>query len=111
MCEIEIKIAYIKKHSCKEKKEPTHAEEGEKNIHHHLIYENKVHVCKNGHKAGIQEANVKKRRKKKNIKYSLHPSILYTLPLSKMSYTNSPPKYKTTLKPKTTPLFVTNDKE
>ena len=30
---------------------------------------------------------------------------LYTLILSKMSYTNSPSKYKTTLKPKTTSPF------
>ena len=49
--------------------------------------------------------------KRKYIKTSLHPSILYALPLSKISYTNSPPKYKTTIKnPKLLPLFVMNDK-
>ena len=32
------------------------------------------------------------------------------VPIKKKSYTNSPPKYKTTLKPKITPFFVTNDK-
>ena len=46
---------------------------------------------------------MKKKRKYK--KSSLHPLKLYTLPLSKKSYTNSPPKYKTTLKPKTTSPF------
>ena len=34
----------------------------------------------NGHKIGMQEANVK-RRKEKYIKTSLHPSKIYTLPL------------------------------
>ena len=35
--------------------------------------------------------------------------MLYTLPLTKMFYTNSPPKYKTTLKPKTDlRLFLSN---
>ena len=87
MCEIEIKIAYIKKHSYKERKEPTHAEEGEKNIHHHLIYENKVHVCKNGHKAGIQEANVKKRRKKKKHKVlTTSLNTMYTPPIKNVLY-------------------------
>ena len=42
MCETEIKIAYIKKHVYKERKETTHVEVVKKNIHHHHIYENKV---------------------------------------------------------------------
>ena len=33
MCEIEIKIAYIKKHVYRERKETTHVEIGEKTIH------------------------------------------------------------------------------
>ena len=45
MCEIEIKIAYIKKHVYKERKETIHEEVGEeKKIHHH-IYEKKYNVC------------------------------------------------------------------
>ena len=39
MGETKIKIAYIKKHVYKEKKETTHVEVGEENIHHHHIYE------------------------------------------------------------------------
>ena len=42
MCEIERNIAYIKKHVYKERKKATCAEVGEKNIHHHHIYKNKV---------------------------------------------------------------------
>ena len=38
MCETEIKIAYIKNHVYKEKKETTHVEVGKENIHHHHIY-------------------------------------------------------------------------
>ena len=52
---------------------------------------------KNGHKTGVQEDNVKI-RKEKYIRSLLHPSkTIYTPPIKKMSYTNSPPKYKTTL--------------
>ena len=39
MCEIEIKISYIKKHVYKERKEITHGEIGEENIHHIYIYQ------------------------------------------------------------------------
>ena len=54
---------------------------------------------------------VYKRQKKINKHVNLTKSLKrYTLPLTKMSYTNSPPKYKITLKPKPLPLFVTNDK-
>ena len=42
MCETKIKIAYIKKHVYKKRKETTHVEVVEENIHHHQIYENKV---------------------------------------------------------------------
>ena len=38
ICETKIKIAYIKNHVYKEKKETTHVEEGKENIHHHHIY-------------------------------------------------------------------------
>ena len=46
----------------------------------------------------------KKKEKKRYIKSSLHPSRISTLPLTKMSYTNSLPKndYSQT---KTTPHF------
>ena len=36
MCETEIKIAYIKKHVYKERREITHVEVGEEDIHHHI---------------------------------------------------------------------------
>ena len=45
MCEIEIKIAYIKKHVYQKRKETIHAEVGEENIHHHIyiyIYISKI---------------------------------------------------------------------
>ena len=45
MCEIEIKITYIKKHVYKERKETTHEVVHEKNIHHHHIYKVKIR-CK-----------------------------------------------------------------
>ena len=60
MCEIEIKIAYIKKHVYQERKETIHAEVGEENIHHHIyiyIYiKDKHNICKNGYKTGVHEA-------------------------------------------------------
>ena len=40
-CEVEIKIAYIKKHVYKERKETTHVEVGEENIYHHA-YKSKI---------------------------------------------------------------------
>ena len=43
----------------------------------------------------VYKTNVKE-RKEKYISTSLHPSKVYTLPLTKMPYANSPPKYKTT---------------
>ena len=42
MCETEIKIAYIKKHLYKERKETTHGEICEKQHASSYIYENKV---------------------------------------------------------------------
>ena len=59
MYETKIKIAYIKKHVYKERKETIHGEVGEENIHHIYIYiyiKDKHNVCKNGHKTGVQEA-------------------------------------------------------
>ena len=38
MCEIEIKIAYIKKHAYKGREEITHVKIGEEDIHHIYIY-------------------------------------------------------------------------
>ena len=41
----------------KERKETTHVEVGEENIHHIYIYiKDKDNVCKNGHKTGVREA-------------------------------------------------------
>ena len=65
----------------------------------------------NGHKTNIREANVTEKKEKK-----IHINLITSLkrythsPEQKMSYTNSPPKYKTTLIPKLLPFFVTNDK-
>ena len=42
MCETKIKVAYIKKHVYKERKETTYVEVGEENIHHHHIYISKI---------------------------------------------------------------------
>ena len=55
MCETEIKIAYIKKHSYKERKETTLAEVGEENTHY-IYIKDKYNVCKNGHKTNVQKA-------------------------------------------------------
>ena len=55
-CEIEIRIAYIKKHVYKNRKETTHVKIGEEDIHHHIYIKDKHNACKNGHKTGVQEA-------------------------------------------------------
>ena len=59
MCETEIKIAYIKKHAYRERKETTHVEVGEeKHTSSSYIYiyiKDKHNVCKHGHKAAVQE--------------------------------------------------------
>ena len=49
MCEIEIKIAYIKKHVYQERKETTYEKVGEKNIHQHIKKIITMYV-NNGHK-------------------------------------------------------------
>ena len=49
------------------------------------------------------------KKEKKYIKSSLHPSIC-TLPLTKISYTNSPLNYDYSLNENNSPLFVTSDK-
>ena len=44
------------KHVYKDRKETTHVEVGEEDIHHIYIYIKDTHnVCKNGHKTGVQE--------------------------------------------------------
>ena len=74
MCETEIKITYIKKHVYKERKEITHGEIGEEKHTSSYIYENKVQCMSiNGHKTSIQEANVK--RKKRKIHVNLTTSL------------------------------------
>ena len=42
ICETEIRIAYIKKHVYKDRKEKTHVEVGEEKTYIIIIYENKV---------------------------------------------------------------------
>ena len=68
MCETEIKIAYIKKHVYKERKETIYVEVGEEKwIYIIIIYRKiKYNIChkNNGHKIGIQEAKVTKKKEK-----------------------------------------------
>ena len=60
----------------------------------------------NGHKNNV---SIKERKEK--IHKILTTSLkISTLLLTKMSYTNSPPKYDYSHIPKLLPLFVTNDK-
>ena len=60
MCETKIKIAYMKKNVYKERKETTHVEIVEEDIHHIYIYiKDRHNVCKNGHKTGVQEPKKK----------------------------------------------------
>ena len=59
MCEIVIRIVYIKKHAYKDREETTHVKIGEEDIHHIYIYiyiKDKHNVCKNGHKTSVQQA-------------------------------------------------------
>ena len=42
MCETEIRIAYIKKHMYKDRKEKTHVKVGEEKTYIIIIYENKI---------------------------------------------------------------------
>ena len=44
MCETKIKIAYMKKNVYKERKETTHVEIGEEDIHHIYIYISKISI-------------------------------------------------------------------
>ena len=70
-----------------------------------------MHVIKkNGHKTIVQKDNVTIRKEKKSTYPHYIPQKQKTLPLPKMSYANSPPKYMTALILKLLPLFVTNDK-
>ena len=73
-----------------------------------------MHVIKkNGHKTGVQKDNVTTRKEKKStyiLTTSLKKKKKKKIPLSKMSYANSPSKYMTTLIPKLLHFFVTNDK-
>ena len=43
----------------KERKETTHIEIGEEDIHHHIYIKDKYNVCKHGHKTGVQEQGSK----------------------------------------------------
>ena len=50
----------IKKHVYTERKETTHIEVGEEDIHHHIYIKDKHNVCKYGHKTGVQEEEAKR---------------------------------------------------
>ena len=51
-----------------------------------------MYVNKWSHDLRYKSNVSRKKEKKRYIKSSLHPSRISTLPLTKMSYTNSPPK-------------------
>ena len=81
-----------KKHVYKRRKETTHLEVGERNIHPH-IEKNKYNVCvKIVTRPNVQEQCIYKRRKEKIHNILTTSLISTTLPLTKWSYTNSPPK-------------------
>ena len=45
----------------KDRKEKTHVEVGEEDIHHHInIYQDKHNICKHGHKTGVQVEEAKR---------------------------------------------------
>ena len=90
----------------KERKETTHGEIGEKVITTLLNIYIYIYIDQMNTRFAItrwpqdqctRTRNLKDKEKKKIQKSSL--------PLTKISYTNSPPKYMTTLIPKTTPPF------
>ena len=60
----------------------------------------------------VQEQCIYKRKKRKDTKYPHYiPQNISTLPLTKWSYTNSPPKNDYShIQPKLLPFFVTSDK-
>ena len=60
----------------------------------------------------VQEQCIYKRKKRKDTKYPHYiPQNISTLPLTKWSYTNSPPNNDYShIQPKLLPLFVTSDK-
>ena len=81
-----------KKHVYKGRKETTYIEVGERNIHPH-IEKNKYNVCvKTVTRPNVQEQCIYKRRKEKIHNILTTSLISTTLPLTKWSYTNSPPK-------------------
>ena len=43
----------------KDRKETTHVEVGEEDIHHHIYIKDKRNVCKHGHKTSVQEEGSK----------------------------------------------------
>ena len=58
----------------------------------------------------VQEQCIYKRKKEKKIhKIVITSPKISTLPLTKVSYTNSPPKNDYSYIPKLLPLFVTSD--
>ena len=76
----------------KGRKETTHVEVGERNIHPY-IEKNKYNVCiKTVTRPNVQEQYIYKRRKEKINNILTTSLILTTLPLTKWSYTNSLPK-------------------
>ena len=73
----------------KERKETTHERAGERNIHQYIKKISTKYV-NNGYKTHVQDINVSKVGKKKDTN---NPHCIpQTLPLTKWSYINSPPK-------------------
>ena len=104
MCETEIDRLHTstKKHVYKDRKETTHVEVGEEDIHHHIYIKDKHNVCKHGHKTGVQEEGSNPPNKMKHIS-SLQRHVF--LPLTCRIL-----KKETTYSPQFLPLFVMIDK-
>ena len=75
----------------KKRKETTHVRVCEK--HTSIYKEYKYNVCQNGHKTHVEEINVSKVERKEKIHKILTTSLNINTPLTKISYTNPPPKY------------------
>ena len=95
---------------CIKREKKQHMKIGERNV---MTTSSNIYINKNTRFViTIHKNNVSKQERKEKIQKVLTTSLkkINTPPNKNISYTNSPPKYITTLIPKLLPLFVTNDK-
>ena len=99
---------------CIKREKKQHMKIGERNV---MTTSSNIYVYININKntrfvITIHKNNVSKQERKEKIEKVLTTSLkkINTPPNKNISYTNSPPKYITTLIPKLLPLFVMNDK-